>query len=159
MDLIVIVFYQLKPPSLSHVEIFRSEDIVETLIVYENLRSDPLDVLSQNLQGQDHDCYFQVMCWIVSLMILKLPWGIGYYFFILQQNYIKSHLWGVAKNDQCFTTCWKYKYWYGCQSTFQLAKTLFTLLSPFILLSFSSEGGKRGCYLWKSFDESSIVAC
>ena len=58
VDLTVIVFYQLEPPSLSHIEVFLSKDILEALMVCENLTSHPIEVVSLNLQGKDHSRHF-----------------------------------------------------------------------------------------------------
>ena len=58
MDLTVIVFYELEPPSWSDVKIFLSEDILESLLVNEILTSYPIEVVSPNLQGKDHGRYF-----------------------------------------------------------------------------------------------------
>ena len=72
-----VIIQQFYPSSLSHVEIFLVEDVLQTLIVCEDCAFGSILVVSPYFQGKHHCSQFEIVCVVIDLMVLELYCVIG----------------------------------------------------------------------------------
>ena len=69
MHLKIIIFNQLKPPLLSHVQFRLSEDVLETLMIGVDITQITQQIVSLDLQSMNNYSQFKVMSRVIDLML------------------------------------------------------------------------------------------
>ena len=82
----IIIFEELKPPSLAKIQLFLGEYILEALMVCEHIYMNTIQVVSPNLECKHHCYKLEVMSRIILLKYLKLSRSISYNFTSLHQH-------------------------------------------------------------------------
>ena len=71
MDLEVIILDQFKPSSLTEVEVWLREDVLQTLLISEDVAFVPNQIVPPYFQGVHYGCQLQVVGGVVLLMRLE----------------------------------------------------------------------------------------
>jgi hypothetical protein len=71
-NLKIVVFNQLQPPSLTHVQIILSENVLQAFVVGEDMNYIPQMIIPPCLQGKNSNSQLKIMCGIVLFMTTQL---------------------------------------------------------------------------------------
>jgi hypothetical protein len=72
VNLKIIVFNQLQPSSLPHVQINMSKKVLQALVVSEDMSHIPKEIMSSGTQGMNHSGQLKIMSGIVLFMRAQL---------------------------------------------------------------------------------------
>jgi len=81
----IVIFYQLKPTSLPHIQICLREDILEALMVRIDITLGSHKMLSPDLKCMNHGCKLKIMSGVILFMIPKCTGGIYNYSVVLHK--------------------------------------------------------------------------
>jgi hypothetical protein len=106
MNLEIIVLDQLQPPSLMHVQISMSENVLQALMVGEDMNHIPKKIVPPCPQDKNNHSQFKIMHGIVFFMTAQLSLGIHNHTTVLHKNTAKPSARSVTTNIERLHNVW-----------------------------------------------------
>ena len=100
----IIIFNQFEPPTLPQIQLFLSENVLETLMIDVNVTRLTIKIMPPQFQGKHNSGQLEVMGRIIPLMFLQLPRAISNHPAFLHQHTFKANTRSIRINYETLTT-------------------------------------------------------
>ena len=85
-DLAIIILDHVQPPVLPHVQVRLIDNMSQTLVIRVDSTTDPIKIMSPNLEGENHRSQIKIMCRVPRLRRIQLTQSISYHSSSLRED-------------------------------------------------------------------------